>query len=203
MHRRPLSLLLCLLVPFVILAVGVGATVAQGWKAFRELAVESGRGLVPPGFTVDLTEPGKHTLWLHTHTLFDGTAYESGERLPNGARVVLTVEGSADPIPLNAALSARKSFGGDAAVSVGTFDVSSPVRVSVIAAGVSRPVVLSVAPVKMGQTFRAILQVAGTAVISLLLALITLIVLIHRRQRALQAEAGMRHPPAMASPREH
>ncbi|NNE91180.1 MAG: hypothetical protein HKN23_05995, partial [Verrucomicrobiales bacterium] len=72
--KRPLSLVICLLVPVVILLVGVIFAGVYGAAEFPKLARESGRGLVKPGFTATLDEPGKYTVWLHTYSVIDGTA---------------------------------------------------------------------------------------------------------------------------------
>ena len=189
MNRRPLSLALCLIVPFVVLIAGLGLAAVQGYQSFRTLIAEAGRGPVPPGFTVTVTETGPHTLWLHTYTIHEGTAYESGDRLPAGARVLLTDEATGKEVTLVPGLSSSKSVGSETAVSLGTFEARQGDRVAVQGTGISKPVILSIAPAKMKEVFRLILQVGGTAAISFLLAVILLIVLLHRRQRAIQAEA--------------
>lgn len=191
MNRRPLSLVVCLLVPFAILAAGLGSAGVHAYRSFGELMVESGRGQVPPGFSVDLTEPGKHTLWLHTYTVVGGVEFESAERLPEGARVVVTEESTRNPVVLNSLTTSRKNIGSESAVSVGTFEVASPTRVTVQGTGFPKPVVLSVAPEKLGETFRAILKIVGIVVLTLFLAIVTLIVLLHRRHKMIQAEARM------------
>lgn len=191
MSRRPLSLAICLLVPFVILLLGLGFA---GWKAVKastELGREDGRGVVPPGFTVEVSEAGKHTVWLHTSTIFEGQAYESGSRLPAGAKLLLTDESTGDAIDLTTYMSASKSFGNDRAVSLGTFQLLSPTRISVMGTGIQNPVIISIAPEKMPEVFKTVIQVGGIAALSIFLAILTLIVLLHRRQKAIQAEERM------------
>jgi hypothetical protein len=199
MNRRPLSLVLCLLTPLVILCVGLGFAGVKGWRFFREIGAEDGRGLVPPGFVVDIAAPGKHTLWMHARTNFEGVAFQSGDRLPEGARVSITPEQGGASVSLNEWSASRKSIGGDSAVSVATFVVHLPGRYAVSGSGFSRPVVLSVAPAKWDKVMGAVLEMAGIVVVTVLLALMILIVLLHRRQRSLQAEARMREP-AKAGP---
>lgn len=192
MNRRPLSLVLCLLTPLVTLGVGFGFAGVKGWRYFQELAVEDGRGLVPPGFTVDIATAGKHTLWLHTHTIYEGSAFQSADRLPEGARVLIAPEQGGASVPLRDWSASRKSFGQDVAVSVATFSIHLPGRYAVSGAGFPHPVVLSVAPVKWEKVLAVILELAGIVVVTLVLSLTILIVLLHRRQRSLQAEAKMR-----------
>ena len=191
MNRRPLSLVVCLLVPFVILVVGLGSAGWQAYHSFREVIREAGRGVVPPGFSVEITESGKHTVWLHTYTIFEGQSYESGGHLPPGAKLVLTDESSGPAIALNSFLSATKSFGSETAVSVGTFETRAPTRVRVMATGIQSPVVLSIAPEKMREVFGAFLKVGGTVILTLFLAIVSLIVLLHRRQKMMRAEEQM------------
>ncbi len=192
MNRRPLSLAICLLVPFVILVLGLGLAGWQGYQASIDLRKENGRGLVPPGFTVEIAEAGKHTLWLHTYTVFEGEAYESGDRLRPGAKLLLVDESTGEAIDLNPYVSARKSMGAERAVSLGTFEVGKPTRLGIMGSGFPDSAVLSVAPVKLAQVFRTIAEVGGIAALTLFAAILALIVLLHRRQKSMEAEAKMR-----------
>lgn len=191
MNRRPLSLAVCLLVPFVILVLGLGLAGWQGYQASLDLRTENGRGLVPRGFTVEVTEAGKHTLWLHTYTVFEGEAYESSDRLKPGAKVLLVDESTGEAIDLNPYPSAKKSMGAERAVSLGTFEVMKPTRLGVMGSGFSDSAVLSVAPVKLAKVFRTIAEVGGVAALTLFAAILALIVLLHRRQKSMEAEAKM------------
>lgn len=193
MNRRPLSLAVCLIVPFVILVFGLGIAGWRGYEASFELRKEDGRGVVPPGFVVDVSEAGKHTLWLHTYTIFEGEAYESGERLEPGAKILLTDEDTGDTINLNPYASARKSLGSERAISLGTFELLKPARISVLATGVANPVVVSIAPVKLENIMKTIVQVGGIAALTFFASIMTLIILLHRRQKAMQAEEQMHH----------
>lgn len=185
--QRPLSVITCVLVPAAILFSGIAFGVAYGYKAFRHLGREDGRGSAPPGFGVEILEPGRRTLWLHTYTVFDGRAYESGERLPQGAKAVVTDEATGETIVLNPYFSARKSLGNDIAVSLGTFEVENPTRLTVSVGGVRNPVVLSVAPVKLGEIFGTIIKLTGIGAITLFLAAAALIVMLKRRRDAIEA----------------
>ncbi|MCB1061329.1 MAG: hypothetical protein KDN20_00245 [Verrucomicrobiae bacterium] len=198
MNRRPLSFAICLVVPFVILVLGLGTAGWQGYQASRLLVREAGRGVVPPGFSVELTESGEHTLWLHTYTMHEGAAFESGEQLPPGAKIIITHDATGDIYPLNPYSMATKSLGSETAVSLGTFEPRSTGRISVMGTGISKPVVLSVAPVKMREMLNAAIQVGGIAAMSLLLAIVSLIVLLHRRQKMMRAEEQMHggHSPS-------
>lgn len=191
MNRRPLPLVICLLVPFVILISGLSFAVWQGYEASRVLLRENGRGTVPPGFSADLAEPGKHTLWLHTRTVFEGQSHASPERLAPGARVALTDEATGKPLTLNPYGGASKSLGSERAVSVGTFETHAPARITIVGTGFPESVVLSVAPSKLREVMKTVVQVGGTVALTLLSAILTLIVLLHRRQKAMQAEHRM------------
>ncbi|NNE91059.1 MAG: hypothetical protein HKN23_05385, partial [Verrucomicrobiales bacterium] len=156
-----------------------------------KLARESGRGLVKPGFTATLDEPGKYTVWLHTYSVIDGTAYEHGDRLPTGAEVVLTEQPGNRPVVLNRSIMASsKSFGADTAVAVGTFESRGGVTIEVGGTGFPKPAVLSVAPQKIGDSFRVILTIAGILIACLFFAIVSLIILLHRRAKMVAQNPG-------------
>lgn len=194
MNRRPLSLVVCLLVPFVILVAGLSLAAVQGVRSFRTLLKENGRGPVPPGFVVEIGETGSHTLWLHTYSLHEGKSYESDERLPTGSQLVLTNESTGQDVPLFSSLNSQKNLGSETAVSVGTFEARAGDRIAVQGTGFADAVLLSVAPAKLGEVFGLVLQVGGIAAISFFLSIALLIILLHRRQKAMQAEVQMAHP---------
>lgn len=187
--KRPLSLVLCFLVPIVILLVGTIFAGIYGYQEIPKLYEETAKGLAAPGFNAVLEKPGKYTVWLHTYTVFEGTAYESGDRLPGGGKVHVFEADSNREFDLISWTSASKSFGSETAVSLGTFESFRPGQaVEVRSSGMSRPVVVSLAPVKLQMTFRVILTISGIMIVSLFCAIVALIVLLHRRKEQIDSE---------------
>jgi len=185
--KRPLSLVICLMVPFVLLVLGLVFGAVYGIREIPPLFEESGRGLVNPKFEVQLPESGKYTVWLSTYTVYEGTVYESAELLPQGAKVYVFDTGSNEELPLSSWTSASKKFGSESSVSIGNFETLRPnTTVEVLAEGLKEPLVLSVAPTKVSKTFQVIFTLVAILVGSLLMAIVSLIVLLHRRQRQLQ-----------------
>ena len=182
--RRPLSLVVCLLTPLVILVIGGAAAVALVIKTIPLLTEENGRGLLPTVLEVQVDKPGTYTVWVHTYTTFEGTVYSADqERLPSGARVLVTEKESGKELPLNTIVSSSKSFGNDRAIGVGTFQASRPMDVLVTVSGLPGPAVFSVAPVKMMAIFHLVASVILIAMVTFVLALIALIILLKRRKQ--------------------
>lgn len=190
MARRPISLITCLLAPFVILVAGVTFAGVQ-WAGTRpDPADESGRGPLPPGFSAEIGEHGKHAVWLHSHAVHQGQTYESSEKLPDGADVVVIEEISGKTLELSPLLGPPvfRRMGSDVAVAIGTF---MPVRhgpVTVRGRGFPNPVVLSVAPVHLAESMGVLLSIVGILILSIFLSLVCLIVLLHRRKKMIEAE---------------
>ncbi len=187
--KRPLSLLICLLVPFVLLVMGLFFGAVYGYREIPPLFEESGRGLANPKFDVHLPEAGKYTVWLSTYTVYEGTEYEAAELLPSGARVMAFDTETNKELPLSSWTSASKNLGRETSVSIGNFETLRPdTTVQILADGLREPLVLSVASTKVSKTFQVIFTLVAILVISLLLAIVSLIILLHRRQRQLQLQ---------------
>ena len=183
--KRPLSLVICLLLPIIILVMGLFFGAVFGYREIPPLFEESGKGLANPKVTMTLPEPGKYTVWLYTYTLFEGTAYEASDRLPDGAKVHVFDTGDRTEIALSKWTSAPKSLGNETAVSLGTFETLRP-TVDVLMEGARKPLVLSVAPTNLPRVMSVVLTLVGILVATLFLSIVTLIILLHRRQRQIQ-----------------
>jgi len=158
-----------------------------GYREIPPLFEESGKGLANPKVTMTLPEPGKYTVWLYTYTLFEGTAYEASDRLPDGAKVHVFDTSDRTEVALSKWTSASKSLGNETAVSLGTFETLRPnTTVDVLMEGARKPLVLSVAPTNLPRVMSVVLTLVGILVATLFLSIVTLIILLHRRQRQIQ-----------------
>jgi len=203
--RRPLSLVICLLSPLVVLMLGVIASLAIVLKASPELKRENGRGLVPPGFEVTIPEPGEYVLWLVPATLeVDREAGKSSEasassdlsvnepeRLPDGARVMLFRSDSKQVVDVKTMLNGQRNFGREKAVSLGTFTATRSLDVEVKGTGIGEAVTVAVAPMKVGKMLNVAFSVGVVMVVSTLASIVILFALLNRRKSAIEGRKGV------------
>lgn len=184
---RPLSLAVVMVTPLAILLTGLGTAGWYAWSHIGDLTEENGRGATPPAFQIMVKEPGRHTLRLHTQTIHEGTAY-STPSLPAGARVLIEGPDGKDVPLASDMLSGKKSMGSERAISIATFEANATGPYSVHMKGSSEVVVLSVAPGKVGKVMGYVITVIAICLTSFVMALIALIVLLHRRAKALKIQ---------------
>jgi len=189
--NRPLPLIVCLLVPFLIVVFGLVLAGLYGYRQIPNLIEETARGFVPEGFTATLPEPAKYTVWLHVTALTEGEDYRGPEELPPGGRVYIFDASSGREIPLNKWLDATKHIAGEKAVSLGTFETNRvDQRVELEGSGIRDPVLISITPANTGRALGVVLSLIGIVFLSLSVGIIAFFILLHRRQRGLQADAG-------------
>lgn len=187
--KRPLNLVVCFLVPIVILLIGGIYAVTYWYQSAPRLMEEVGRGVVPSGFPVTVDKPGKYTVWLNTYTVFEGKGYEHSDELPAGAEVLIFDQGKGGRLEMNQWVLSKRKFEGQTAVSLGTFDLLKPNTVlEVRSTGIKEPVVISISPNRAGESVQVALHLVSVVAISLTLAVASLIILLHRRQRAMREE---------------
>jgi hypothetical protein len=187
--RRPLSLAVCLLTPLVVLLLGVVASLAIVMKATPDLKQETGRGQVPPGFSVELPGEGDYTVWW--------VKTDSAAKFPSGARVVIFDSEHGTPIDLNSLFNASTEYGGESQTSVGSLKVTRATTIDIKASGVSDPITLAIAPAKAAKMLSVALSIGVVMVITVLAAIIVLFVLLHRRRAVIDDSAGVHsHAPA-------
>ncbi len=214
--RRPLSLVICLLSPLLVLMLGVIASLAIVLKASPELKRENGRGLVPPGFEVSISEPGEYVLWLVPSALEkesdgenkaaaaeDESPESDLERLPDGARVMIFRSDSKQLVEVKTMLNGRRNFGPEQAVSLGTFTATRAMDVEIKGTGIGDGVTVAVAPMKVGQMLNVAFSVGVVMVVSTLASIVILFALLHRRRSAIEGRKGVHsHAPVGLGLRE-
>ena len=179
--RKPLSLILCFLVPALILLLGLLGAGVYGFRMIPRLFEETGRGVLPEGFQVEVPKPGKYTLWLYARGQYGGNFYRSAEKLPPGGKVYLFEEASGREIPITKWVAATKNFGHERAVSLGTFLTRREGEVvEVKGTGFSRPVLVSIAPTNTNQVLRVVFTLIAIVVLTLTVAIFAFLLLIHR-----------------------
>lgn len=195
--RRPLSLVVCLLTPVVVLMLGVIASLAILLKASPELKQENGRGESPPGFTVELPSEGDYTIWW-----VRGAA---DDQFPAGGKVVIFDSEGGSPLDLNTLIDVSKSIGEEAQTSMGRLSVTRPTRIDVKTSGIGEadPVMLAVAPAKATKMLGVVFSIGLVMVIAVLAAIVVLFVLLHRRRATIDEGAGVHsHPPVGLPPED-
>lgn len=186
--RRPLSLIVCFLIPGIVLLLGFVFAGIYGFREIPKLVEESGRGQVPEGFEIELRDPGKYTLWYHVREKEPVSDLgESLEGLPPGARVLVYDAETKNEIEMVKWLSATKNIGGEASVSLGTFDVLAPgKKVFVKGTGFQKSAVVSISPANMTSSIRVVLVLLAIVVGTLALAILLFLLLLHRRRKTLE-----------------
>lgn len=192
--RRPLSLLVCLLTPLVILMMGVIAALGIVVRASPELRAETGRGLAPPGFQVELPEAGGYTVWWIRDKIDD--------TLPDATRVLVLDAGSNDPIDLTTLVPISGEVADESHLSMGRLQVTRPTRIDVRISGASIPVTLAVTPVKTGKMLSVVFTVGLIMVITVLVSIVVLFVLLQRRRAVIDEAAGVHSHQPEGPPRE-
>jgi len=207
--RRPLSLVICLLSPLVVLMMGIIASLAIVLKASPELKRENGRGLVPPGFEVSIPEPGEYVLWLvpaepdtegdgggETAAAGEAPAESELERLPDGARVMIFRSDSKQVVDLKTMLNGRRNFGREPALSLGTFTAARNMDLEIKGTGIGEAVTVAVAPMKVGKMLNVAFAVGVVMIVSTLASIVILFALLHRRKSAIEGRKGVHsHAP--------
>lgn len=186
-----MSLIICLLTPAVVVMLGVIASLAIFLKATPELKQESGRGLSPPGFVVQLPSEGDYTIWWVRDAATD--------RFPAGGRVMVFDSENGKPLDLTTLFEMPKEFGEGSQVSVASLTVNRAIQIEVKTTGIAEdsPVVLAIAPAKAAKMLGVAFSIGLVMVITVLLAIVVLFVLLHRRKAAIDDDAGIHsHVPA-------
>jgi hypothetical protein len=189
--RRPLSLLVCLVTPVVVLMLGVIASLAIFLKATPELKHENGRGESPPGFTVELPSAGDYTIWW--------VRDPAVTKFPAGGKVVIYDSDTGTPLEMNSIFDVDSEFAGEAQSSVGSLQITRPTQIELKTSGVAEatPVTLAVAPAKAAKMLGVAFSIGLVMVISVLAAIVVLFVLLHRRRAVIDEDAGIHsHAPA-------
>ncbi len=198
--RRPLSLVICLLSPLVVLMLGVIASLAIVLKASPELKLENGRGMVPPGFEVNIAEAGEYVLWLVPTMPGDDSDSDApaGDplSLPDGARVMIFRSDSKQIVEVKTMLNGRRNFGREQALSLGTFTATRAMDVEIKGTGIGDAVTVAVAPMKVGKMLNVAFSVGVVMIVSTLASIVILFALLHRRKAAIEGRKGVHsHAP--------
>ena len=106
-----------------------------------------------PGTTIfHAEEPGSVTIWHQTRGVINGKVHTQGHTLPNGLQVVVTQQGSSDPLPIQPASQASVTMGAIERRSAFEFEAKTPGDYVVTASGGEAPAVLAVSP-SLGSRF--------------------------------------------------
>lgn len=185
--KRPLSLILCFLIPSIVLMFGL---ILGGVYAFQEiprLFHESARGEVSGGFPATLEEPGKYTVWLEVKEEDLRIYREKDNRLPPGASVHVFDANTGKELELTNWISSTKSIGEVNAISLGTFLVQrSGQEVEVKGSGFRAHATASISPTNTNRTLRIVLTIMGIIVVSITVSIFLFMILLHRRQKMLE-----------------
>jgi len=187
--KRPLNLLVCLLVPALVLVAGLALAGTYRYRAMPELMKDIAKGMAPPGFSVKLPKAGTYTIWLNTHALFDGDAFDYEDQLQEGGRIFIFDQATGKALDVQTLVLSKRAFGRDTAVSLGNFETLKPNQtIEVKASGLRRPALIGIAPNRLADSMDILLHLLGILCLTCFLAFLILAVLLHRRKRQLEAE---------------
>ncbi len=185
--KRPLNLFLCFLAPGLILLAGVFFAGNYRSREMPKLMQDVGTGFAPPGFSVELSDVGKYTLWLRTRTRYGGALEEYDGQLPEGGKVQLFDKVSGKELEVSTKKS-KRSFHGEKAVCLGDFEtIRNHQIIEIRASGLANPIVLSVAANRHGDSMSLLFHLLGILCVTLFLAFLALAIPLHRRKKKLEA----------------
>ncbi len=148
---------------------------------------DAGTGFVPPGFSVELPNAGKYTLWLRTRTQYGGTLEKYDAQLPEGVKVHVFDKVSRKEIGLLVKKS-KRFFHGEKAVCLGDFKtLRNHQIIEIQASGLAKPIVLSVTANRHDDSMSLLFHLLGILCITLFLAFVALAIPLHHRKKQLEA----------------
>ncbi|MEO0414326.1 MAG: hypothetical protein AAF226_05180 [Verrucomicrobiota bacterium] len=184
--KKPIPLLVCLLVPLLFLVAGIAAAGFYGYQRLPELLQTKGKGKLPGTFAITLGDAPKYSLWHHYKTEFEDELYDSDPIVNAETKVRVVDLASGETLTVNKMFDAKREILEDRSAFIGTFDSPGPdSEIEVIGTGLSEPTIISVSPANMQDTLGAIFGIAIIALTGLMLAIATLIFLLHKRSRQL------------------
>lgn len=187
--RRPIPLLICFAIPLILLLIGAAFAGMYGFREIPKLLDETARGMVPPGFVAVLGPPGKYTVWHYERGQIGEKFHRGGESLPPGGRIYLYDQASGREIDVSKWLASTKTLGHERATSLGSFSsVRAGQRVEVKGTGLAKPVLISIAPENTSRVLKVVFILLGIILLSLSVAITTFLVLLHRRNQAIEAD---------------
>jgi hypothetical protein len=185
--RKPVSLLACFFIPFLVLVLGLSLAGIYGYRAIPWLFEETARGMIPEGFEVPLGNPGKYTVWLFERGQGEEGFYRGSGKLPPGGKLHIFDSSTGREIPLTNWVVATRNSGHEKAVSLGTFMGQREGQVvEVKGTGLRKSMLVSVAPSNTGPVLRVVLSLLGIVALTLSAAILLFLLLLHRRQKILE-----------------
>ena len=180
--KRPLSLIVCILIPIIILLIGIISGAMYAVKTIPEAFGDDFRGVAPPKIETVLEKPGRYLIWIYHSGRYEGQLYES-----SGGNLIVTDKRSGDELPLNNWSNQTKSLNDERAVLAGSFETLYPNQtVQILPIDFNQETVIGISSRGISHQLRAIFSIVAIFLISVLLAVWALIVLLQRRYRQIR-----------------
>jgi hypothetical protein len=169
---------------FVLCALGAPVI----FVVFFLTSFGSGQQFKVPGATaLDVSKPGTYVLWYDHATFFEGRAYQSDDRLPNGLQLRIVERGTDREVPMTQGLGGSESSGSEKRSSVGEFEAARPGVYLIEVTGNFEQRVFSVRRSLAARFFLGIVGLIGLELLGWIGApLIAIIVFLRRRKAAAQ-----------------
>lgn len=187
--KQPLSLVICIVLPIIILLVGIVFSVVYAVQALPAAFADEHRGVLPPGFDLTLEEPQRYSVWVYSRGIFENQSFQSfDEKLPPGAKIHVIDKKSGGILELSNWLNQTKSTMREAAYSLGSFETIRPAtEIEVVSEGLDTQTVVGVSSKNVADIFQAIVAILAIFLTSTFISIATLIILLHRRNKQIQA----------------
>lgn len=187
--KRPLSLIICIVLPIIILLVGIIFSVVYAVQTIPEAFGDEHRGVLPPQFEVTLAEPQRYSVWVYSSGIFENQQYQSfEEKLPAGAKIHVIDKKSGKELTLSNWLTGSKSTMKEEAFLLGSFETLRPgTEIEIVPSGFETKTVIGISSRNLADLFQAVLAIIAIFLISLFFSIATLIILLHRRNKQIQA----------------
>lgn len=162
----------------VIFVLSVIAPLVVIMPAFWQKSLEA-HFIAPGELTVDIDEPGRHTLWHNFTAIRDGVSWNHDPALPNGMQIAVT-DDEGRPLDFTTSRATTTvNIGSTSKRAIGSVEIATPKTVHIIVSGEADERLLSLSRSRFAENMRRSLLVIALAfplgTIGLVLAVIGII----------------------------
>ena len=186
--KRPLSLVICFLVPILILLSGIVFSVLFAVQTIPSAFKDEVRGILPGSFPAKLEQPQRYMIWGYSVGRLEGENYQCPVPDLKAANITIIDRRSGKNLPLNDWMPGTRNTSKESAILLGTFETQfENQEVEFFSKNLTSKAVIGISSKSFADMFRAVLSIIAIFLISVFFAITALIVLLHRRQKQIAA----------------